>query len=488
MRAGTFSSTALSVFRVVCVLLGIVGTTFLVPLVTALACGEQQVLLPFAVPMLCSWITAAAGFFLGHGRKTTLSTRGAFAVVALGWISASLFGAVPLYASGAIPSVTDAVFESVSGFSTTGASILSDIEALPRSINLWRCQTHWLGGMGIVALTVALLPILGVGGFQLIKAETTGPEKGKLTPKITTTAKVLWFIYMGMTAVQALLLRLAGMDWIDAVSHAFSTLGTGGFSTRNASIGAYNSPAIDCICTVFMFLAGINFSLYFYAFTGKFADVRKDSELRAYLLVVFAAVLFVTCCNLPTYGGLLNSLRYSAFQVLSILSTAGFATDDFTTWVPAAQLVIFALFLIGGCSGSTGGGIKVIRWVILGKQLHNEILRMLHPHGVFTVRINKRAGRKDVVFTVTAFMFLYVLLVSVTSLFTTLFGLDIFSSFTGAMSMIGNIGPGFNQLGPSHNFGFLPAAVKWWYSLMMITGRLEFYTIVIFFVPSFWRK
>ncbi len=488
MYSASFQSMAFTVFRIVCVLLGIVGTTFLVPLLAALACGERQVLLSFVVPMLCSWVAAAAGLLLGRGRKASLSTRGAFAVVALGWISTSLFGAVPLYASGAIPSLTDAVFESVSGFSTTGASILSDVEALPRSMNLWRCQMHWLGGMGIVALTVALLPVLGVGGFQLIKAETTGPEKGKLTPKITTTAKVLWFIYCGMTLVQALLLRLAGMDWLDAVSHAFSTLGTGGFSTRNASIGAYGSPAIDWICTVFMFLAGINFSLYFYLFTGKCAEVRKDSELKAYLLVVAGAVLLVTLCNMPAYGGLLRSLRYSSFQVLSILSTAGFATTDFTTWVPAAQLVIFALFLIGGCSGSTGGGIKVIRWVILGKQLHNEILRMLHPHGVFTIRINHRAGRKDVVFSVAAFMFLYVLLVAITALFTTLFGLDIFSSFSGAMSMVGNIGPGFNKLGPSQNFGFLPAAVKWWYSLMMITGRLEFYTIMIFFMPSFWRK
>lgn len=477
-----------TIIRIVFVINGIVGCTFIVPILTALACKEYQVIPSFLIPMIVSIILAAIFILAGQKRKTQLNNRSAFAVVALAWISASLFGTIPLYASGAIPNITDAVFESVSGFSTTGATILNDIEILPRSINLWRCETHWLGGMGIVALTVALLPILGVGGFQLIKAETTGPEKGKLTPKITNTAKILWLSYFGFTALETILLKIAGMDFIDALSHAFSTLGTGGFSTRNASIGSYNSAAIDWICTIFMFFAGINFSLYYYMFTGKFSEVRKDSELKVYLSIIAVITTALTLIELSSYGHFFKSLRYSAFQVMTIISTAGFATSDYTLWHPASQILIFLLFFFGGCSGSTGGGIKVIRITIIAKQLHNEVKKMIHPHGVFSIRINQRAGRKDVVFNVTSFLFAYITLIFITTLFASAFGIDILTSFTAATSMIGNYGPAFNQLGPSCNYSWLPTAVKWWYSFIMLTGRLEIYTMIIFFFPSFWKK
>ena len=477
-----------TVLRIISFIVAIVGTTYLIPEAVALYCGETQLIPYFFVPMVVFWIIAAIFIVVGRKKSTTLSIRSSFVVVALSWISVSIYGALPLYLSGAIPDFTDAIFESVSGFTTTGATILSQIETLPRTINLWRCQMHWLGGMGIVALTVALLPILGVGGFQLIKAETTGPEKGKLTAKITTTAKALWFIYVGMTALQTVLLKLAGMDFIDALCHAFATLGTGGFSTKNASVGAFSSAAADWICTVFMFLAGINFSLYYYAITRKFQEICESTELKAYIFINAAAILLITLIESGTYKNIAESLRYAAFQVTSIISTTGFATTDYTEWKPASQAVIFILFFIGGCSGSTAGGIKVIRWVILAKQLRNELLKTLHPHGIFTIRIDRRPGRKDIVFSVAAFVFIYMLVLAIATFTASLFGLDLLSSFTGALSMIGNIGPAFNALGPSCNYGFLPAATKWMYSFLMIAGRLEFFTLIIFFSPSFWKK
>ncbi len=414
--------------------------------------------------------------------------RASFVVVAVAWVGASLFGAIPLYASGAIPNLVDAVFESVSGFSTTGSTILSEIETLPRSINMWRCLSHWLGGMGIVALTVALLPILGIGGFQLIKAETTGPEKGKFTPRITTTAKILWFIYLGMTALEALLLYIAGMDFIDALSHAFSTLGTGGFSTRNASIAAYDNGAIDAICFTFMFLSGINFSLYFYVFAGHFTELKKNSELKAYLALNVIFIFLITLFERGQFGGILHSLRYSSFQVASILSTTGFATSDFALWSPASQALIFMMLFIGGSSGSTSGGVKIVRWVLFHKVLKNEIQKMIHPHGVFSIRLNQQNTRKEVISAVTAFFCLYFFLLIFTTFYGTLFGLDVLTAFTGAATMIGNVGPGFNLLGPSCNFGWLAAPVKWFYCFAMLAGRLELFTMFVFLSPSFWKK
>lgn len=478
-----------NLIRIVSALLGIVGFTLIVPLVTAVACKEFSVILSFAVPMLASWLLFfLTNIVLFRKKKVNLSIRATFLIVAAAWIFTSLFGAIPFVASGCIPSFTDAFFESVSGFSTTGATILSEIESLPRSINLWRCMTHWLGGMGIVALTVALLPLLGVGGFQLIKAETTGPEKSKITSKITTTAKVLWLIYMVLTLLQTVILMFCGMDFIDALSHSFATLGTGGFSTRNASVGSYGSVSIDIVCTVFMFLAGINFSLFYFAVTRKYTEIRENSELKAYTAVVFICIAVVTFFLLPVYGSFGTALRYSAFQVVSIITTTGFATADYTFWPPAAQFFILLLFFIGACSGSTGGGIKIIRWVVLFKQTGNEMKRMLHPHGVFSIRLNNRPARSDIIFNVTAFFTVYLILVFVTVFAGCAAHLEIFTSFSAALSMVGNVGPAFGQLGPAFNYGFLPSALKWWYCFAMIAGRLELYTLILFFIPSYWKK
>ena len=474
--------------KILSILLGIVGFTFIIPLTVALCYGETQMLPVFLIPMLISFVVMLIINIPTRKNKFHLATKQTFLIVALSWVTASFMGAVPLYFSGYFDSFTDAFFESVSGFSTTGSTILSDLEILPRSINMWRCLTHWLGGMGIVTLTVALLPLLGVGGFQLIKAETTGPEKGKVTAKITTTAKILWLIYAGLTLIETFALKIAGMDFTDALMHSFSTLGTGGFSSRNASIASYDSVAIDTIITVFMFLSAVNFSMYYYLIARKFIDIKDNSEFKYFIAIVVSFITIVTLCVVPVYHHFGKSLRYSAFQVVSLMSTTGFSTADFLEWPSTAQFWLFMLFFVGGCSGSTGGGVKVVRWVILGKQISNETKRMLHPHGVFSIRLNNRVGRKDIVFNVAAFMTVYFAVVAITTFAGCLANLDLFTAFTGALSMVGNVGPGFGKLGPSFNYGFLPSLLKWWYCFAMLAGRLELYTMIIFFMPSYWKK
>ena len=474
--------------RLIFIILAIVGLSLVFPILTALSCGEFSVIPSFAIPLGVSVLIGVIFYFAGKKTKINFSIRNVFAFVALAWISISVFGSVPLLLSGVIPNFYDALFESVSGFSTTGATILSDVESIPRSINFWRCQMHWLGGMGIIALTVALLPLLGVGSFQLIKAESTGPEKGQITPKMANTAKTLWLLYVGFTVAHAIALKICGMDVIDSICHAFSTLGTGGFSSKNASIGAYNSLAIEIVCTVFMFLAGVNFSLYFYVITGKFDEVKKNSELKAYISLFLICIGVITLVLVPHYGSFAKALRYSSFQVASVMTTTGYATDDFTTWPNAAQFFIFLLFFTGGCSGSTSGGFKIIRWVVLKKQAKNEMLRMLHPHGVFTISLNDKPGRKDLVFNVAAFAFVYLMLVMISTMISTFCGLDIFTSLTASLSMTGSIGPAFGKLNPSQNFGIIPPFLKYWYCFVMIAGRLELYNLIIFLFPDYWKK
>ena len=449
-----------SVIRIFSYMLGIVGAALLLPFTVGCLHGEERAAIAFGVPMAASLATALAFWYGQKGGVKTISVEGAFIVVGGIWIVIGLFGALPFYLSGAAATFTDAVFESVSGFTTTGATVMANVEALPKSVNLWRCQTHWLGGMGVIALAVALIPLLGVGGFRMIKAETTGPEKGKLTSRIATTAKTLWCVYFTFTMVQTLLLRHFGMSWFDALCHAFSTMGTGGFSTYNDSVAHFNSAAVDWTCTAFMLLASVNFTLYF-------------------LLIVLVAVGAVTLIELPQYGDALETLRYSAFQVASIVSTTGFVTVDYARWLPGAQMVLLVLFLIGGCSGSTAGGVKVVRWAILWKQLKNEFRRLLHPHEIVSLRLNALSGREEFVPLVASFLFVYMLLVAVTSLVGALSGLGLVESVTGALSMIGNVGPAFGALGPTETFASLHWAVKWWYSLVMIAGRLEIYTVLI---------
>lgn len=472
--------------RILAVVVGIVGLSCLFPLFVALGLGEREVVPAFLTPVVTGVVATLFVFLARDKRQSSIGVKTAFFCVAFSWIVACLIGSVPLIVSGAAPSYIDAFFESVSGFTTTGATVISGLDNLPRSINLWRCQTHWLGGMGIVVLTVAITPLLGVGGFYLVKAETTGPEKGRLTPKIANTAKALWLIYMFLTAIEAILLRIFGMDWIDAVSHSFSTLGTGGFSSRDSSIGGFNSPAVEWICSIFMLLAAINFSLYFHLISKRFRQVYENSELRAFFMIITCSVLLIVF--LGRSGGDIIPLRTALFQVASVISTTGFTTADYTKWSLVAPSVIFSLFLIGGCSGSTGGGVKIIRWVILRRTLRNEALRLLHPRGVFSLHLDSKPMSPQMVVTVAAFVFLYFALVIITTFAGALTGLNLETSLTGALSMVGNIGPAFGDLGPSANCGWINPYLKLWYCFAMLAGRLELYTLMIFLSRSYWKR
>lgn len=469
-----------SLLRIFSCVLALAGLSLALPLAAAFRYGETAALKAFAVPMAASIVLAVVIMLVC--RKIAippLGIRSAFVAVGGSWVLLGLFGAIPFWVTGSVPTFTDAVFESVSGFTTTGASVITEIEALPKSINLWRCETHWLGGMGVIALVVALVPLLGIGGMKLIQAETTGPEKGKLTSRITNTAKVLWFIYFGFTAAQTALLYFFGLSLFDSLCHAFSTLGTGGFSTRNASVGAFGNPAVEWVCTGFMLAAAVNFALYYRFFTGRMGDIWRDSEFRAFCGIVVAAIAAVVLVQLPGSACVADTVRDSAFQVASIVSTTGFMTADYAAWCPAAQMILFALFFVGGSSGSTGGGIKVIRWTVLFKQLVNEFRRLLHPHGVFTMRLNGMPGRETLVAYVAPFIFIYLLLVFVTAFFGAISGLDPFEALTCALSMVGNIGPAFGEMGPTGNYAAIHPVLKWWYCIAMLAGRLEIYTILI---------
>lgn len=469
----------LSILRVLTYILGIAGSAFLLPLAVAVADSDGRTALVFLIPLLVGWIVAMAFWLAVRKRPKVFDVKSAFGVVGLIWVAICIFGSIPLYFSGAFPSFTDAMFESVSGFTTTGASVLQEVESLPRSVNLWRCETHWLGGMGVIALAVALIPLLGIGGFRLIKAETTGPDKEKLTSFIANTAKSLWLIYVMLTAVQMVLLHSVGLGWVDSLAHAFSTMGTGGFSTRNASVGAFGLPAAEWICTLFMLLASINFALYYRLFTGRIRDVAGDSELRAFVMLVIVSMAAATLLESNDAMPFSKTFRDVAFQVSSVVSTTGFMTADYTQWRPPAQAVILLLFFVGGCSGSTAGGIKVIRWTILAKEIGNEMRRIIHPHQVFTLRINGKPGHELLIPVVASFIVMYFFLVLSTTFAGTIAGLDVFTSLTAAASMVGNVGPAFGQLGPTANYEFLPAALKWWYCFAMLAGRLEIYTLLI---------
>jgi trk system potassium uptake protein TrkH len=382
----------------------------------------------------------------------------------------------------------DAVFESVSGFTTTGATVLPDLEILPRSLHLWRGMTHWLGGMGIVVLIVALAPLLGVGGFHLLKAETTGPMKEKFTPKITSTAKILWLIYVGLTVIMTALLRLGGMDWLDAAFHAFSTLGTGGFSTRNAGVAAWNSPYIEWVCIVFMFIASCNFTLIYRLLQGKYGEIARNSEAKAYMAIVIIAGVFVAAQLMPYAGSLEKSLRFAFFDVVSTLSTTGFMLDNHNHWPAPAQLVVFMLMLVGGCSGSTAGGIKVIRYVILFKQIKIELRRNLFPKGVFAMQLDGRNSRKDIVFSASSFFYLYAILIALGTLLVCSAGTGLYDSLNAALLTLGNIGLGFGKTISGTIFYEAPDYVKWGLSALMIIGRLEIYTFILHFNPQFWKN
>ncbi|MFW6180160.1 MAG: TrkH family potassium uptake protein [Spirochaetota bacterium] len=479
----------IQVLRVVSVLLLVVAFFMLVPLAIGLYRGEDTAF-SFTAPVLLILVLSSP--VLAATRKKAasfLSTRDGFLLVTLSWLSSAFFSSLPFYLSGAVPRFVDCFFEAMSGYTTTGASILTDIESLPASILFWRSLTHWLGGMGIVVLTVAILPLLGIGGLQLIRAEAPGPTMDKITPKVTATAKILWFIYLGFTAAETLLLAAGGMSLFDAFTHTFGTLATGGFSPRNLSVGHYDSPFIHVVITVFMLAAGTNFIIYFKLLTGRFRSVFTDTELKVYLgtFAVAAAGIALSLWG-RVYADFGTSLRYAGFQAATILTTTGYVTADYTRWPRAAQAILFLLMFIGGSAGSTGGGVKVIRIVTLFKQGWSELKKLIYPRGMFTVRLSGSAVSQEVVYAISGFVFLYLFILLVTTLVVASGGNDILTSLATSLVTLGNIGPGFGKIGPSGNYAFYPDHIKWFLSFIMMTGRLEIYTVVVLLTPTFWKR
>jgi len=434
---------------------------------------------------------AVGGLLFGSCQSSKdLSVREGFAVVTFGWTFFALFGALPYLFSGAIAAPLDAFFETMSGFTTTGSTILTDIEALPKSLLFWRALTQWLGGMGIIVLSLAILPMLGVGGMQLFKAEVPGPTADRLRPRIQDTAKLLWGVYLLLTALETLLLMLGGINFFDAVCHAFATLATGGFSTRNASIGAYDSSYIDGVVTVFMILAGVNFTLHFQLLRGRLSDFYRNEEFRCYLGLIVVATLTIIGFNWyhASYPQLGENLRYSIFQVASIITTTGFGTADYEAWPILPQYILVMLMFVGGCAGSTGGGMKVARILLLLKHAQVQVFRLIHPRAVRIVKLGHRPVDKEVLQSILGFFALFIGIFVFASVLMAASGMDLVSGGAAVIACLANIGPGLGTVGPIDNFAHVPGFGKTVLIVCMLMGRLELFTVLVLFFPSFWRK
>ena len=434
---------------------------------------------------------ALVWFFSRTKGNQELKKRDGYLIVTAGWLVMSFVGAVPYVASGAIPSYTDAFFETMSGFTTTGASILGqEIEALPQGLHFWRAMTHWIGGMGIIVLTIAILPLLGIGGMQLYAAEVPGPTPDKLTPRVKETAKRLWIIYVALTLAEALLLMLGGMNLYESLCHAMATLSTGGFSTRQASVGAF-SPYIQYVITVFMFLAGTNFALTYFALRGKPLRLWNNEEFRFYVYVSLVLIAVVTLgVYLGGDIGLEPAFRAAAFQVVSIVTTTGFGTADFTAWGPFLMILFFVLMFSGACAGSTSGGMKLVRFLVLLKNSYLELKRQIHPKAIMPVRFNGKAIPAEVVSKILAFFLIFVGIFVFGSFVMALMGLDFMTAIGSVAATLGNIGPGIGGVGPGDplNFAAIPDAGKWFLSFLMLLGRLELFTVLMLLTPFFWLK
>ena len=437
-------------------------------------------------------ITAGIGLLLaalGKGGERQLTRRDGYVLVSFAWVAFSLFGMLPFYIGGYIPDIADAFFETMSGFSSTGATILDDIESLPHGILFWRSMTQWIGGLGIIMFTIAVLPIFGVSGLQVFAAEASGPTHDKVHPRIGITAKWIWSIYTGITTLLVCLLMLGGMDWFDSICHAFATTGTGGFSTKQASVAYYNSPYIEYVISIFMFISGINFTLVLLFVNRKFKKFISNAELKFYFssVVFFTAVIAIA----PYYTspmGMEESFRKSLFQVISLHTSTGFATDDYMQWSPVLWGLLTIIMLMGACAGSTTGGLKCIRMVILTKVSRNEFKHILHPNAILPVRINKQVISSSIVSTVLAFCFIYITIIVISTLLMMTMGVGAEESIGCVISSIGNMGPGLGETGPAYSWNALPDAAKWLLSLLMLLGRLELFTVLLLFTPDFWKR
>ena len=455
------------------------------PAVTALTYGES--LRPF---LLTALLLVAVGLVMGRKKpaRTALYARDGFAVVALAWLLMSAFGALPFVLSGDIPFYVDAFFETVSGFTTTGASILTEIEPLHRGILFWRSFTHWVGGMGVLVFVMAILPMTDGHGMHLMRAEVPGPSVGKLVSRMSDTAKILYGIYLVLTVIEIILLMVGGMPLFDSCIHAFGSAGTGGFSNRNLSVGAYGNAYFDVVIGVFMLLFGVNFNLYYFLLIKRFKDVFHSEELRAYLGIVAAAVIAIAVDILHIYGSVGKSLRYAFFQVSSIITTTGFATADFNTWPTFSKGILVVLMFIGACAGSTGGGVKVARVVILVKSSLADMRKMLHPNAIATVRFEGKPLTERSVRGVHVFISVYVLVFAVSFLLLTLEGFDLVTTFTALAACINNIGPGLEVVGPMGNYAQFSPWAKLLLCFNMLVGRLEIFPMLLLCAPSIWKR
>ncbi len=476
------------ILKVLGALITLEGVFMLLCLPFSLWYGESDTM-PILYSAMISIGTGLLTYGLNINAEKSLSKREGYIIVSLSWIVFSLFGSLPFYLSGSVTSITDAFFETMSGFTTTGASILNDIESVPHGLLFWRSMTQWLGGMGIIVLSLAILPILGIGGMQLFVAEVPGPTPDKLHPRITGTAKRLWLIYVSFTFVETILLMFGGMDFFDSINHAFTTMATGGYSTRNASVAAFDSAYIQYVIIAFMFLAGTNFTLSYFALHLNFDKIRKNEEFRAYLgfTLAFAVSIAFVLYFYMDYDAE-KAIRDSLFQVVSIITTTGFVTADYLKWVPFVSVLIFLLMFFGGSAGSTGGGIKIMRVLLLIKNGYQELKRLVHPNAVIPVRLNKRAVPQQIVTNVLAFVVFYMMISAGGTVFMSMLGYDLDTSLGAVISCIGNIGPGLGEVGPVCNFSHIPDLGKWFLSFLMLIGRLELFTVIILLSPSFWRK
>ncbi len=438
-------------------------------------------------------LTSASGAILylltRSQRGAELRHRDGFAVVTISWLVMSLYGSFPYIFSGFSPSFTDAYFESMAGFTTTGASVFSRLETLPEGILMWRSLTQWVGGMGIILLSIAILPMLGVGGMQLFKAEV--PEIGieKIRPRILDVAKSLWYVYAGLTGVLAILLMLCGMSPFDALSHSFTTMATGGFSTKSVSIAYFQDGYIDMIITFFMFLAGINFSLHFYAIKGQFWRFAKSTEFKFYCSVIIVSIIIVSLNIMLSNGySFSDAIRYSSFQVVSIITTTGYATADYEKWPALSQMLLLCLMFFGGMVGSTGGGMKQVRVLLMFKQAYRELYHLIHPHAVSVLKLDSKSVSKETLGGIWGFLFLFLLISVFAVLFMTALGVDIITSASTVVSAMSNVGPALGDAGPAENYSTIPTLGKWILIICMLVGRLEIYTVIVLFVPHFWSK
>ncbi len=420
--------------------------------------------------------------------ESELGYRDGFAVVVFSWLVLAFLGALPFYFSGEMNSFVDCLFESMSGFTTTGSSILVTVEVLPKSVLFWRALTHWLGGMGIIVLTLAVLPLLGIGGMQLFQAEMPGPTKDRLAPRIQDTARILWKVYVLFTLVEIFLLLLGGLDLFDAVCHSFATLATGGFSTYTASVGYFNSVYVETVIIVFMFLAGINFSLHYHGLRGRLSNYWRNEEFRFYLLLTLGSVLVIIAANqyYDTFETVGANVRSAFFLVVSILTTTGFGTADFDQWPPVCKVLLVSLMFVGGCAGSTGGGIKHVRLLLFFKYARLQLRNLVHPRAVGTIKLGREKVPREVLISILGFFAIYIAFFVLGSLAVTALGVDIVTGTTAVIATLNNIGPGLHLVGPAQNFAALPDAAKLVLFFCMLAGRLELYTVVVLLTPDFW--